>query len=175
MERREGSDLPGGPGLRLGVAPDAVTPSRRPTAPHPLPPEGGRLPAGGTGSRQRLEPAEHPPHGTQLLGPPPPHHRLELVDLHAFRRRGVRLGLEGLAHRPLDPRVERHPGPLGRRDRLGPHLLVHARDRPALAARHAEHLPRLIHGPHGTSVTAGWKDLAVQWFGRTLQPTWRWM
>src|SRR4051794_41646700 len=89
MGRREGSDLPGGPGLRLGVAPDAATPSRRPTAPHPLPPEGGRLPAGGTGSRQRLEPAEHPPHGTQLLGHHPPHHRLELVDLHAFRRRRV--------------------------------------------------------------------------------------
>src|SRR3954449_9777789 len=103
MERREGSDLPGGPGLRLGVAPDAVTPSRRPTAPHPLPPEGGRLPAGGArgrprppaappregarppaggpGTRQRLEPAEPPPHGTQLLGHHPPHHRLELVDL----------------------------------------------------------------------------------------------
>src|SRR3954453_1720545 len=59
MGRREGSDLPGGPGLRLGVAPDAVTPSRRPTVPHPLPPEGDRVPAGGTGSRQRLEPAEH--------------------------------------------------------------------------------------------------------------------
>src|SRR4051794_28733742 len=140
MERREGSDLPGGPGLRLGVAPDAVTPSPRrrcrirsrvkvtgppsagtmalassrasgspPAGAAPIPPpRKGAGPAGGGDDAPPLGRVGRPPRGAQPLGPPPPHHRLEFVDLHAFRRRVVWLGLEGLAHRLLDPRVERH-------------------------------------------------------------------
>src|SRR4051794_33762916 len=45
VERGEGSDLPGGPGLGLGATPDAVTPSPRPAVPYSLPREGGRPPA----------------------------------------------------------------------------------------------------------------------------------
>ena len=93
-----------GPALRrakiLNFAPDrmavwntsrqSVTGLSGPALPYPLAHRADRRTAIGRARqrRRRPDPGERLLHGPQLLGHHPPHHRFELVDLHALRRAG---------------------------------------------------------------------------------------
>src|SRR3954452_6853131 len=94
--------------------------------------------------RPRLEPLERFPHGPQLLGHHPAHHRLELPDLHPFRLRRLGLSVEGHAQRPLEPPADPHPAPLGRDRGLVTQRPVYGQAGRTLAGRHARRSPAVV-------------------------------